>query len=230
MAHLEPLYWEMKTDLKVHPVGEPSLLQTAEPVEANHGTLWLSNLDQAGCQSFTDTLYVFKARAAAPRVRPAPEDAEKHGEFEKALLGAAQASSPTELNNNLGTGTGAAAAQPVPAAARQVEVEGNIGDEFKLKPAALLRDTLSRALVLFYPFTGRLRLSSERRYEINLTGEGAVFVEAEANMTLAQLGCERGIMPPPEAAKQLLVITVHDPSTRRLMAAQVIHPATLVYL
>lgn len=174
------MYWDTRPGLKVLRVGEPSLVRTAEPVAANRGSLWLSNIDQTLCKRHIQTVYVYKARASS-------------AQGEEPVVG---------------------------------------GDhDFKLmnpEPAPLLRDALARALALFYPLTGRLRVTSaERRFEIHLSGEGVLFVDAEANMELALMGCGTGLVPPPEAAKQL-VITVHDPRTGPLMAAQVmnefIHP------
>ncbi|KAF4360596.1 hypothetical protein F8388_017622 [Cannabis sativa] len=57
------------------------------------------------------------------------------------------------------------------------------------KIAATLKQSLSRALVPFYPLAGRLRrLPSGNRLELNCNAEGVEFVEAECNLKLDELG------------------------------------------
>ncbi|KAG6425257.1 hypothetical protein SASPL_115684 [Salvia splendens] len=53
---------------------------------------------------------------------------------------------------------------------------------------ATLKAALSRALVAFYPYAGRLRKDDSGRIEINCNGEGVSFVEAECDATLDDLG------------------------------------------
>ncbi|KAG6422192.1 hypothetical protein SASPL_118756 [Salvia splendens] len=53
---------------------------------------------------------------------------------------------------------------------------------------AALKAALSRALVEFYPYAGRLRKDDSGRLEINCNGEGVLFVEAECDATLDELG------------------------------------------
>ncbi|OVA19154.1 Transferase [Macleaya cordata] len=55
--------------------------------------------------------------------------------------------------------------------------------------SSLLKDGLSKALVYFYPVAGRLRRDEiEGIIEVNCTGEGAVFIEAETDSVLDDLG------------------------------------------
>lgn len=55
--------------------------------------------------------------------------------------------------------------------------------------AAALKEALSRALVDFYPYAGRLKLNEEsRRLEIDCNGEGLLLVEAECDGELEELG------------------------------------------
>ncbi|XP_047973467.1 rosmarinate synthase-like [Salvia hispanica] len=55
--------------------------------------------------------------------------------------------------------------------------------------AALMKAALSRALVQFHPFAGRLRRDDNRgRIEINCNAEGVLFMEAECDATLDDLG------------------------------------------
>ncbi|KAK6153787.1 hypothetical protein DH2020_013426 [Rehmannia glutinosa] len=53
---------------------------------------------------------------------------------------------------------------------------------------AVLKAALSRALVEFYPIAGRLQMDNNGRIEINCNGEGALFVEAEADGEMDDLG------------------------------------------
>lgn len=52
----------------------------------------------------------------------------------------------------------------------------------------VIKDALSKVLVHYYPLAGRLTISPEMKLIVDCTGEGAVFVEAEADCELEQLG------------------------------------------
>ncbi|KAJ7945670.1 omega-hydroxypalmitate O-feruloyl transferase-like [Quillaja saponaria] len=52
----------------------------------------------------------------------------------------------------------------------------------------VIKDALSKILVQYYPLAGRLTISSEGKLTVDCTGEGAVFVEAEANCMLDDIG------------------------------------------
>lgn len=52
----------------------------------------------------------------------------------------------------------------------------------------VIKNALEKVLVHYYPLAGRLTISSEGKLIINCTGEGAVFVEAEANCAMEQIG------------------------------------------
>lgn len=54
--------------------------------------------------------------------------------------------------------------------------------------AAGLKDALARALVPFYPMAGRLARDDDGRVEINCNGEGVLFVVAETDSTVDDLG------------------------------------------
>lgn len=54
--------------------------------------------------------------------------------------------------------------------------------------AEVIKSALEKVLVHYYPLAGRLTISSEGKLIINCTGEGAVFVEAEANCGLEDIG------------------------------------------
>ncbi|XP_047946520.1 rosmarinate synthase-like isoform X2 [Salvia hispanica] len=53
---------------------------------------------------------------------------------------------------------------------------------------AALKAALSRTLVEFYPYAGRLRRDDNGRIEINCNGEGVSFVEVECDGALDDLG------------------------------------------
>jgi hypothetical protein len=62
-------------------------------------------------------------------------------------------------------------------------------------PAAVLRVALAEALVHYYPLAGRIREASPgRKLLVECTGEGAVFVAADADAALEELG---DVMGPP---------------------------------
>lgn len=52
----------------------------------------------------------------------------------------------------------------------------------------VIKDALAKVLVHYYPLAGRLTISPEGKLIIDCSGEGAVFVEAEANCALEEIG------------------------------------------
>lgn len=52
----------------------------------------------------------------------------------------------------------------------------------------ILKEALGKALVSFYPMAGRLKRGEGGRIEIDCNGEGALFVEAETDAVLDDLG------------------------------------------
>ncbi|XP_042499427.1 omega-hydroxypalmitate O-feruloyl transferase-like [Macadamia integrifolia] len=52
----------------------------------------------------------------------------------------------------------------------------------------VIKQALAEVLVHYYPFAGRLGISSEGKLVVNCTGEGAIFVEAVADCDLDLLG------------------------------------------
>jgi omega-hydroxypalmitate O-feruloyl transferase len=55
-------------------------------------------------------------------------------------------------------------------------------------PAHVIRHAISKALVYYYPFAGRMRENADGKLEVWCTGEGAVFVEGSANCSLEEVG------------------------------------------
>ncbi|KAL4594564.1 hypothetical protein ACB092_12G028000 [Castanea dentata] len=55
-------------------------------------------------------------------------------------------------------------------------------------PVKIIREALAQALVFYYPYAGRLRKGPGRKLILECTGEGVIFIEADANVTLEQFG------------------------------------------
>ncbi|XP_047318711.1 benzyl alcohol O-benzoyltransferase-like [Impatiens glandulifera] len=59
----------------------------------------------------------------------------------------------------------------------------------RVDPVKVIREALSKALVFYYPLAGRLREGPGRKLIVDCTGElGILFVEADADVTLKELG------------------------------------------
>ncbi|KAL0916985.1 hypothetical protein M5K25_014541 [Dendrobium thyrsiflorum] len=69
-------------------------------------------------------------------------------------------------------------------------------------PAAVIRDALARALVFYYPFAGRLREGPSKKLLVDCTGEGVLFIEAEADVKLEDFG--DALQPPFPCLEELL--------------------------
>jgi len=55
-------------------------------------------------------------------------------------------------------------------------------------PVKVLKCALSKTLVYYYPLAGRIREGAGRKLMVDCTGEGVMFVEAEADVTLDEFG------------------------------------------
>ncbi|XP_014517353.1 benzyl alcohol O-benzoyltransferase-like [Vigna radiata var. radiata] len=78
-------------------------------------------------------------------------------------------------------------------------------------PVQVIRQALSQTLVFYYPFAGRLREGPRRKLMVDCTGEGAMFAEADADVTLDQFG--DSLQPPFPCFHELLF---HVPGTQEI--------------
>ncbi|GLT36472.1 hypothetical protein SLA2020_108470 [Shorea laevis] len=69
-------------------------------------------------------------------------------------------------------------------------------------PVKVFREALAKALVFYYPFAGRLREGPDRKLTVDCTGEGIMFIEADADVTLDQFG--DALYPPFPCFEELL--------------------------
>ncbi|KAI3828864.1 hypothetical protein L1987_02974 [Smallanthus sonchifolius] len=69
-------------------------------------------------------------------------------------------------------------------------------------PAGVIRDALAKLLVFYYPLAGRLKEGPGRKLMVDCTGEGVLFIEAEADVTLEQFG--KTLHPPFPCLEKLL--------------------------
>lgn len=67
----------------------------------------------------------------------------------------------------------------------------------------VIRNGLGEALVHYYPLAGRLREGPNRKLMVDCNGEGILLVEAEAHVSLKELGNE--ILPPCPYMKDFLL-------------------------
>ncbi|XP_047045531.1 benzyl alcohol O-benzoyltransferase-like [Lolium rigidum] len=78
------------------------------------------------------------------------------------------------------------------------------GDLAQGDPVSVIRRALGQALVHYYPLAGRLREVEGRKLVVDCTGEGVLFVEADADVRLAELERGAGLRPPFPCMDQLL--------------------------
>ncbi|TVU05127.1 hypothetical protein EJB05_48278, partial [Eragrostis curvula] len=69
-------------------------------------------------------------------------------------------------------------------------------------PAQVIRDAIAKALVHYYPLAGRLRELEGRQLAVDCTGEGLLFIEADADVCLEQFG--DALHPPFPCFEELL--------------------------
>ncbi|KAK8542276.1 hypothetical protein V6N13_137151 [Hibiscus sabdariffa] len=74
-------------------------------------------------------------------------------------------------------------------------------------PAKVIREALAQTLVFYYPFAGRLRERANGKLTVDCNDEGVMFMEADADVTLQQLG---EILRPPFPCFDELLYDVPD--------------------
>lgn len=83
------------------------------------------------------------------------------------------------------------------------------GNESAVK---VLKEALAKILVVYYPFAGRLRVSRDEKLIVECTGEGAVFVEAEADSTMDEMG-DPAVPNPAVLGKLVYDFTIDNPKS-----------------
>ena len=73
----------------------------------------------------------------------------------------------------------------------------------KMDPVKVIREAISKTLVFYYPLAGRVREGAGRKLGVECTGEGVLFIEADAEVTIEELGGD-AIQPPFPCFEELL--------------------------
>ncbi|TVU48136.1 hypothetical protein EJB05_07762, partial [Eragrostis curvula] len=69
-------------------------------------------------------------------------------------------------------------------------------------PVVVIREAVAKALVHYYPWAGRLKELEGRKLAVDCTGEGVLFVEADADVRLEQFG--DALLPPFPCLEELI--------------------------
>ncbi|KAJ7532203.1 hypothetical protein O6H91_14G076800 [Diphasiastrum complanatum] len=91
-------------------------------------------------------------------------------------------------------------------------------------PVIVLQKALAQVLVHYYPLAGRLELSSDGKCHVISSGEGAVFVEAEADATISDVLAQYELDTNMEYAQKLICKSASESNSvldRPLLSIQV---------
>ncbi|TVU14600.1 hypothetical protein EJB05_38076, partial [Eragrostis curvula] len=92
---------------------------------------------------------------------------------------------------------------------------------------AVIRRALGKALVPYYPVTGRLREVEARKLQVvDCTGEGVLFVLADADVRLAELEAVGPGLTPPFPCMDQLLFDVEGSSDLLKRPLLLIYPGT----
>ncbi|KAI3939811.1 hypothetical protein MKW92_023002 [Papaver armeniacum] len=91
-------------------------------------------------------------------------------------------------------------------------------DSELVNAAQSIREGLAKVLVYYYPLAGRVAMNEKNRFIINCTGEGALFVEAEADCTLEDIN---DFMKPDSVSLGKLLYDINGVQNPPLLVAQV---------
>ncbi|MFS7908549.1 putative benzyl alcohol O-benzoyltransferase [Helianthus anomalus] len=91
-------------------------------------------------------------------------------------------------------------------------------------PASVIREALAKVLVFYYPLAGRLKEGPGGKLMVDCTGEGVLFIEAEADVTLEQFG--KTLHPPFPCVEKLTCI----PSYRGILGSPLVYIQVFLYL
>ena len=67
-------------------------------------------------------------------------------------------------------------------------------------PVKVIRKALAQTLVFYYPLAGRFRKGTDAKFMVECTGEGVMFIEADANVTMEEFAI--GDAPHPRTSDQ----------------------------
>ncbi|CAM0914197.1 unnamed protein product [Alopecurus aequalis] len=97
----------------------------------------------------------------------------------------------------------------------------------ELDPAAVVRAALAEVLVHYYPLAGRLREEAGRKLLVDCSGQGVVFVEADADVSVDEL---RDVPCPPFPRYQEFIYDDHVYRTAKVPGLPNILNQPLVYV